>query len=237
MSDWAAKRFWQDVGVARCADGFEVLLDGRRLRTPIKTALTVPTQALAEAIAQEWAAQEDQIDPLSMPVTRAANATLDKVMPQRAEVAAHLADYGGSDLICYRASHPEGLVAAQAKAWDPLVDWAATRLQAPLQITSGVMPVAQDAAVLHRLADRVGALDPFALTAFSDLVSLSGSLVIGFAAIEGAFPLDQLWEASRIDEAYQIAEWGEDDEATARTAQRSAAFFAADRFYRLSRTA
>ncbi|MGB3556744.1 MAG: ATP12 family chaperone protein, partial [Jannaschia sp.] len=122
MSDWKARRFWTDAEVVREGDGFAVRLDGKPVRTPAKAPILLPSRALAEGIADEWRAQTEMVDPLSMPLTRAANATIDKVMPQRAEVAANLAEYGGSDLLCYRATDPDALIAAQAAAWDPPLD-------------------------------------------------------------------------------------------------------------------
>ncbi|EAR50028.1 hypothetical protein OG2516_08316 [Oceanicola granulosus HTCC2516] len=235
MSEWKAKRFWTAAHVAERGDGFAVTLDDRPVRTPAKAPLTLPTRALAEGVAAEWDAQQEQIDPLSMPLTRAANAALDKVAPQFDEVAAMVADYGGTDLLCYRADAPEALVARQAEAWDPLLDWAADTLGARLRPAVGVMHVEQDPGALLRLEGQVRALDPFRLTAFADLVALSGSLVIAFAVLEGARTPEDGWALSRIDEEWQIEQWGEDDEASAFAARKRADFLAAARFLRLAR--
>ena len=170
------KRFWTEVSIGVRGDGFAVFLDGRPVKTPAKTSLSAPSEALAQAIADEWAAQEGEVRPEGMPYTRMANAALDKVTPQRAEVATMLADYGGTDLLCYRAEGPDALVARQAAQWDPYLEWAATAFGARLHLQTGLMPVPQEAAALEALKAQVDALDPFRLSAFHDLVALTGSL-------------------------------------------------------------
>lgn len=235
MSEWAPKRFWTDATVGEVNGGFDVRLDGRAIKTPAKTALVMPSRTIAEAVAAEWQAQEKQIDPNTMPVTRAVNAALDKVTPQRGEVVDMLAAYGDSDLLCYRATSPEELVARQAAAWDPLLDWAAQRFGARLLPVQGVMHQPQDAAAIAALRDATDALDAFELTAFHDLVSLSGSLVIGLAAVEAQSAPERLWETSRIDEAWQEEQWGADDEATEVTRRKREAFLSADRFLKMLR--
>jgi len=237
MSEWKTKRFWTSATVAPDAGGFTVHLDGRPLKTPAKAPLVLPTRALAQAVADEWNAQEDRVDPAQMPFTRAANAAIDKVHAQHAEVAEMIAAYGDSDLTCYRAEAPEELVERQAGAWDPLLDWADSALGARLVPVAGVIHAPQAPDALEALARRVRALDDFALTAFHDLVSLSGSLVIGFAAIEDLHPIESLWEISRIDETWQEEQWGKDEEASADAARKRAAFFHAKRFHDLSRFA
>ena len=144
-----------------------------------------------------------------------------------------LADYGGNDLLCYRAAEPPALVARQAAAWDPLLDWADVTFDAPLVVTTGVMPAGQPAASLARLAAEVAALDPFRLAAFHDLVVLSGSLVLALAVIGGRIGPQEAWAASRIDEIWQAELWGEDAEASAAAARRRAAFLQAHRFFGL----
>ena len=166
MTEWAAKRFWKTASVTELDTGFGVVLDGRSVKSPLKTPLVVPTHAMAEAMAVEWDAQVDKIDPLTMPVTRAVNATLDKVIPQRTEVDDMLAEYGGSDLLCYRATHPDSLIARQKAACDPLLDWAAETFGARLNTTHGVIPVAQPAPATDALRSEVHELDAFSLTAF-----------------------------------------------------------------------
>ena len=229
MSEWAPRRFWTDAATKAVAGGHAVRLDGRPVRTPAKRELVVPTAALAEGVAAEWRAQGERIDPLTMPLTRAANAALDKVAPQEAEVAAELAGYGASDLLCYRADAPEGLVARQRAAWDPMLDWAAEALGARLVTTEGVMPALQPEAALEALRSRVAAAGPWGLTALSEFTTLTGSLVLGLAALEGARPLDALWAASRVDEDWQAELWGADADEAARVAVKRDAFLQAGR--------
>ncbi|MGR3547940.1 MAG: ATP12 family chaperone protein, partial [Roseovarius sp.] len=228
-------RFWKEAGVVEEEGGFGVRLDGRAVRTPAKAALIVPTRALAEAIAAEWNAQEGKIDPGTMPFTRSANAAIDKVARQKSEVAEMLAAYGDSDLVCYRATGPVELIEKQAAAWNPLLDWTESVLSAKLLVVEGVVHVPQDAAALARLRAHVDALDIWALTAFHDLVSLSGSLVIGFAALDGFYPVETLWNLSRVDETWQAEQWGSDEEAEEMAARKQSDFIHAKRFYDLSR--
>ena len=233
MSNWVAKRFWKAATVTEAEGGFGVALDGRAVKTPAKAPLIVPSRALAEAIAAEWDAQVEKIDPGSMPVTRGANAAIDKVRTQHAEVAALIAEYGGTDLLCYRAEAPEALIARQAAVWDPLLDWAATVLGARLTVTQGVVPVAQPAAAQAALSARVAALDAFELAALHDLVGITGSLVLGLAVALGRLDAATAWDLARIDEAWQVEHWGSDDEAEAQAALKREALLAAERFWAL----
>lgn len=227
---WTAKRFWKEARVQAEGDGFTVRLDGRGVKTPAKAAFVMPTRAMAEASAAEWDAQEETIDPLTMPVTRAVNAAIDKVSHQFDEVAEMLAAYGDADLTCYRAASPVALVARQAEVWDPLLDWAEKTYGARLSPVAGVMHAPQDAAALARLRAPLFAMTPFELTAMHDLVSLSGSLVIGLSAFTGAQTKERLWLASRTDELWQIEQWGADDLAEEEAALKEQAFFDAVRF-------
>ena len=233
MSAWAARRFWTTASAVPVAGGFAVHLDARPVRTPLKAQLVLPTLALAEAVAAEWQAQDGKVRPETMPVTRTANSAIDKVAPQHAEVALMLAAYAESDLLCHRATGPEALIQRQATAWDPLLQWAATQLSAPLVVTPGVMPVTQPQASLARLSGLVHALDPFRLAAFHDLVAISGSLVLALAVTHRRIAANDAWTLSRIDEDWQISLWGEDEEATAHAALKHDALLAADRFYGL----
>ena len=236
MSEWAPKRFWTDAAVTDTDGGYTVLLDKRAVKTPAKAPLVLPTEAMAEAIAQEWQAQTDKIDPNTMPVTRSANAAIDKVRIQHAEVADMIAAYGDSDLLCYRADSPEELVTRQAETWDPYLLWAEETLGTRLEPRTGVMHAGQDAEVLDRLSARVHSFNPFELTAFHDLVSLTGSLILGFAAERGHAESDVIWAASRVDENWQIDQWGEDDEAKAVEAIKRRSFQEALYFIELSRS-
>jgi chaperone required for assembly of F1-ATPase len=186
-------------------------------------------------VAQEWDAQADVIDPNTMPLTRAANSAIEKVTPQFAGVAAMLAEYGGTDLLSYRADQPAELARRQGEAWDPLVDWAATDLRAPLRITHGVIPIAQDPQALARLHGYVAGLDSFGLTALHDLVTLPGSLVLGLAVVRGRIDAAEAFRISRIDEDFQAEQWGQDDEAREAAESRKAAMLIAERLWHLSR--
>ncbi len=235
MSEWKARRFWASVGIHKEEGGWAVLLDERPLRTPGKQPLRLPTEALALAIAEEWQAVQEVIDPNAMPLTRAANSAIEKVAPQFDAVAAMLGDYGGTDLLSYRADAPAALVRAQAEGWDPLIDWAATELRAPLRITHGVIPVPQDPVVLLKLRAEVASLDPFGLTALHDLVTLPGSLILGLAVIRGRIDAPTAHALSRIDEDFQAERWGRDEEAEAQAASRLAAMRDSERFWHLTR--
>jgi chaperone required for assembly of F1-ATPase len=237
MSEWKVKRFWAESAVVAVEDGFAVELDGRSVKTPAKRSLIVPTQAMAQMIAAEWDAQEDEIKPQTMPATKTANAALDKVAVQHAEVADMLAAYGDSDLLCYRAESPMALAQRQAAQWDPMLDWAADALGARLLPRSGIMHMPQDASALDTLTVRTHSLSAFELAAFHDLVSLTGSLILGFAAAERARSLEDIWDLSRVDETWQIEQWGEDAEEAALVAQKKDSFLHAGRMFTLCREA
>jgi len=235
MSEWKAKRFWEKASVEEVADGFTVTLDGRSVKTPAKALMVTPTRAMAEAAAEEWQAQEGAVDPGTMPVTRSINASIDKVAVQTREVVDMLAAYGDADLTCYRAAQPEALVARQTAAWDPLLDWAAERFGARLLPVQGVMHQGQAPDALDKLMFPLTQMSAYELTAMHDLISLSGSLLIGLAVSEGQATPEALWTLSRIDEDWQIEQWGDDDEASALASEKQASFFHAARFLDLSR--
>lgn len=234
MSEWKQKRFWTEASVVQDDAGFAVALDGRRVKTPAKAPLVVPTRRMAAAIAAEWDAQEEGVDPTSMPFTRSANAAIDKVTIQFAEVADMLADYGDTDLLCYRAESPEELVARQAQIWDPILAWAAEALNAPLVPRTGILHVPQDPEALRRLRQDVHKFSPFELAAFHDLVGMSGSLILGFAAAKNHLPIEELWEASRLDERWQEEQWGEDEEARDIEDKKKSSFLHAGAFFHAS---
>jgi chaperone required for assembly of F1-ATPase len=226
----AVKRFYTE---ARVGEGRRILLDGKAVRTPGRRGLALPSDALAEAIADEWNAQSERIDPRAMPLTGLANAALDRIAPDPAAFARGLAAYGESDLLCYRAEAPAGLVRRQSESWDPLLAWAQQRYDAVLEIATGVVHVAQPAETVARLNAAVASLDPFALAGLSPLVTVSGSLLIALALAEGAIPLGTAWAAATLDEQWQAEQWGEDAEAAAALASRRRDFEAAARFLAL----
>lgn len=227
------KRFWQNAGVSQAADGFHVALDGRPLKTPAKAAMMLPTRGLADMVAAEWNAVEGAVNPADMPATRMANSAIDKVAAQFDAVADMLAEYGDSDLLCYRATGPEALVARQGEKWDALLRWAAEALDAPLQPIAGIMHRRQDAAALACLRKHVHALSVFELSAFHDLVTISGSLVLAFAVTKSLLELEESWQRAMLDEIWQEQQWGPDAEAQALRARKKNDFFRAAEFFRL----
>ena len=227
------KRFWKEARTERVEGGWMVRLDDRPVRTPARRLCVVPVAAMADGIAAEWNAQGERIDPLSMPLTRAASTCLDRVMPELDAVRRTVAGYGGTDLLCYRAPDPAELARRQARAWDPALGWAAEALGARLATCEGVMHVAQPPEAVERLAAEVRALDPWELTALSELTTLSGSLVLALAVCHGRLPADEAWRLSRIDEQWNIEQWGEDAEAARQVARRETDFMAAAELLRL----
>ncbi|ODP38670.1 ATP12 family chaperone protein [Sphingomonas turrisvirgatae] len=227
------RRFWKNVAVVAAAGGHDVHLDGRPVRTPGRAPLTLPTPALAEAVAEEWHAVGETIDPRAMPLTGLANAAIDRVAADPAAFAAGLAKYGESDLLCYRADHPLELKLRQEAAWDPLLGWAATRYAAPLETVTGIVHRAQPADSLAALGQAVATRSPFELAALSPLVTVTGSLVAALALLEGAASADDIWSAVNLDEDWQVEHWGEDDLARQARTARHADFDAAVRFLSL----
>jgi len=234
MSDWAAKRFWTTTATVKVDGGYGIELDGRAVKTPAKSTLVLPTAAMAAEVAKEWDAQEGKIDPNTMPVTRGANSAIDKVMPQRAEVMELLAAYGDSDLLCYRAAGPSQLIALQAEAWNPLLDWTFDSFGVRLKTGEGVIHVAQDPDGLARLKAELNGLTAFELAGAHDLISLSGSLVIALAVMRGHLETKKAWRTSRIDEDWQISQWGEDEEARKLENVKCSAFCDAARFFAMA---
>ncbi len=233
MAEWKMKRFWQNATAEQVDAGFAIHLDGRSVKTPAKAMLIVPNKAMADAIAVEWAEQVEEVNPEVMPFTRAANAAIDKVTHQFDEVAALIAAYGESDLLCYRANGPQELVDRQSQAWDPILDWAKDTMNVELAIGQGVMHVAQSDEAISKLNARVNKLTPFQLTAFHDLVSLTGSLVLGLAITDERINAQTAWDLSRIDESWQAEQWGQDEEATEHAQRKYNALLFAANFYKL----
>lgn len=224
------KRFWKTAEAVAEEDGWGVRLDGRPLRTPGKTALVVPTEALGRAIAGEWASAAESVDPRAMPLTGLANAAIDRVARDRPAFAAGLAKYAEADLACYRAEGPQTLAERQAASWDRLLGWARRRYDVDFAVTTGIVHVDQPPATIERLAHEVAALDPFSLAALSPLVTIGGSLAAALAVIEGAMTAVEAWEVVSIDERWQLEKWGADAEAQAALNNRRTDFMAAARF-------
>ena len=227
------RRFYSETRCEQRGEEFEVLLDGRTIKTPKKIALTLPTRALAEAITDEWAQQGEMIDPDTMPLTRIANVAIDGVTGREAEVRAELLKYAASDLLCYRAECPQPLVERQAKAWDPVLDWAHKALGARFILAEGVMPVPQPAQAVNAVAAKLEGLDAFSLASLHVMTTLMGSALLALAHAHGRLTADQAWAAAQVDEDWQIEQWGQDAEAAARRQRRWEEMFAASRLLQL----
>jgi len=219
-------RFYDKATTVALADGHAVRLDGKPVRTPARRVLAAPTLALAEAIAAEWQAQQDVIDPAKMPLTRLANAIIDGVADAPQPVADEIAKYLASDLVFYRADSPLGLVERQAGHWDPILDWARQGLGAEFKLGEGVVYVAQPEAALAAARAAIPD-DPWRLGAVHAITTLTGSALIALAMARGALSADTAWQAAHVDEDWNIAQWGRDEMAMARRDFRSAEFQAA----------
>jgi Chaperone required for the assembly of the mitochondrial F1-ATPase len=224
------KRFWKDVSVTRDEAGWGVSLDGRPVRTPARAMLAVPTERLANVIADEWRGVGETFDPRAMPLTGLANAAIDRVSPERQAFAAGLAKYAQADLACYRAEGPRGLVERQEQSWDELLGWARRRYDVDFRVTNGLMHVAQPEATVDRLAHAVASLEPFRLAGLSPLVTVGGSLIAALAVLEKALSAERAWDAVSIDERWQLEQWGTDADAEKALENRRGDFFAAARF-------
>lgn len=222
------KRFYKIVEMRREEGLFALRLDGKRAMTPGRKPLAVPNERLADAVAAEWRAQGEQIDPVSMPVTRLANSAIDGVAERREEVRHEVLAYAGADLLCYRAEAPEGLVRRQDALWNPIVAWAEARFNVPFKLAAGIVHVAQSGPTMRRLAVEIDRYDePFRLTGLSLATTLTGSALIALAVAEGTIDADAAWAAAHVDEDWNISQWGEDAEAGRRRVRRRADFDAA----------
>ena len=227
------KRFYQKAEAVPAAGGYGVVLDGRLVKTPGKRDLIVPSFALAAAVAAEWDAQQGEIRPATLPLTRLAGTTIDRSAEQREAIVRQVAHYAGTDLLCYRATRPPALAARQQAVWQPLLDWAVERYSAPLAVTAGVVPATQPVASLEAFAAAVAGHDDFSLTALHAATAACGSLVIALALLEGHLAAPAAFAASQLDESFQIEAWGEDKEQAARRAALAADIAAAARFISL----
>lgn len=212
------KRVYREVRVAPAGAGWSILLDARTLQTPARTPLLLSQRGLAEAIAAEWDAQTAKIVPATMPLMQLAATAIDRIAPQPEHAVEEVVGYAATDLVCYRADRPADLVERQNACWQPLVDWVTLRFDAPLRVTTGVVPKAQPSAAITAIRSAVESLDPFRLTALQGITTSCGSVVIGLAALERRLDAEAAWQASQLDETYQIEAWGEDAEAAARRA-------------------
>lgn len=224
------KRFYTTVEVGK---EHQVLLDGRPVRTPLKALLRLPNATLAEAVADEWRAQQTVINPGIMPLTRLANAAIDRAEEQRPALVAEIVSYANADLVCYRADRPPELVRLQQLHWDPVLAWAEKRLNVIFVATVGVAHHQQSEDALSAIQRAATRQDNLCLTATYNLVTLLGSALIPFMLLDGALAASAAWSAANVDEDYQISEWGLDDEAKARRDARKQDFDAFVRFIEL----
>jgi chaperone required for assembly of F1-ATPase len=218
------KRFYKEAGVVDLRDddaggGFAVTLDGKPVRTPAKRSLVAPSLDIAEAIAAEWNAQLDVILPTRMPLTRLANSVIDGVADRTNEVAEDVVKYAGSDLLCYRAAGPEGLVAREGAHWDPVLDWASELLGARFVLAEGVMYVQQSTKVLDAVAAALPA-DPWSLGALHMATTLTGSTLLALALARGFRDPAAVWAAAHVDEDWNMERWGRDETVLAKRAAR-----------------
>jgi chaperone required for assembly of F1-ATPase len=226
------RRFYKDVTVT---DELGIALDGRTVKTPLKSPLQLPTRALAEAVAAEWAEQGAEIKPSTMILTKLANTAIDRVRTDRARIEAEVLDFANSDLVCYRADRPPELVQRHVKHWEPVIDWARMSLDAPFEVTQGIVHKAQprEAITAHALA--LKDLNDFELAAYHSIMTLTGSALIAMMLARHATTPEAAWTAAHVDEDYQIDQWGQDAEAQTRREVRHAEFMACCKFLELAR--
>lgn len=229
------KRFYKLVAVEPVPTGFEVRLDGRPIRTPLKAPLISRSQPLAEGIASEWESQTEEVRPQSMPLTQLLNTAVDRIGRQRQQIVDGVVGYAETDLVCYRAERPIDLARRQAASWQPLLDWAVTHYDAPLRTTTGIMPTQQPREAVRALRSAVEGLDDIALTALQAATAACGSLIIALALIEGRIDTEEAYQASQLDELYQVEHWGEDEAAAERRARLRDEITVARRFLDLAR--
>lgn len=230
--DARPKRFYETVTVEPGEGGWSVRLDGRGVKTPAKKTLSLPSRALADLVAGEWAAQGERIDAPAMPTTRLCFVALDRMGLAREETVAEVTRYASTDLVCFRAPDPADLVAAQSAAWDPMLAWAERALEAHFVAATGVLPVDQDPVALQRVMAKASAQDDMRLTALAHATAVTGSALLGLALLEGEIDGGEAFALCSVDEAYQAGQWGEDAEAAARLALLKTELVAVERMLR-----
>jgi chaperone required for assembly of F1-ATPase len=227
------KKFFKNAEAGAVEGGFTVLLDGRAIRTPAKTAFVVPTEALAAAIAEEWAGQGEELDPATMPLTGLCYAAIDRVRLHRGHIEGETAGYAATDLLCHRATTPAELVQRQTDQWQPLLDWAADKLSMRLNVVEGILGEDQPPEALVRAAELVGACDDFTLAGLDRLTHITGSLVLGLAVVHNRLDGKDAYDIGHMEERYQAEMWGTDTEAEERHEHRLVEMLAAERLVRL----
>ena len=234
MSEWKQQRFWKNVHVVSSETGYFIKLDDKILKTPAKKQMMLPTEALAKKVASEWDEQVDEIDPTKMPFTKSSNAALDKVSEQFEEVSSLLGEYGDTDLLYYRADSPPELQKRQKTGWDPIVKWAENTFKVQINCGTGIVYIPQNENLFSGIRKKISNLSIFELTAFYDMVSITGSLILGLAIINGRLSAKEAYQLSRIDEQWQLEQWGEDEEAQVASNQKNIAILHSEEFFALS---
>ena len=225
------KRFYRQAeAVPLDSDGYGVALDGRRVRTPAGRPLALPSRALAAAVADEWAGQGERVEPRTMAMMTLSATALDRVAPRAGEVAAEIARYGETDLLCYRDAAGGELAQRQNAAWQPVLDWLAATHGAKLRAVAGVMPASQEKGALEALRRAVDAHEPFRLTALHTAVAATGSAALGMALLGGRLNACQAWRCARLDDEWQAERWGEEEDARKRGAALRDELAAVERF-------
>ena len=215
------KRFWQSVSVESQPNGFEIQLDGRPIKTPKKNILTLPTLGIAELVRDEWLDIEEEIVPANMPATRLSNSAIDTVDSNKAKIVDMLAEYANTDLLCYWADGPAELVQRQKFVWQPILDFCSKKIGTKIQVTAGVIPILQNSRAKEFVAASFNDHTEFSLAAMHDVVALSGSAFISFAWSQDFLSTQSAWEASQLDETWQIEQWGADEDSEILVAKKS----------------
>ncbi|WP_419913440.1 ATP12 family chaperone protein [Hoeflea sp.] len=224
------QRFYESADIGETADGYSILLDGKPIRTPAKQLLELPTRKLAELLCAEWNAQSEEINPVSMPVTRLVNTAIDGVAADPQALVEDILRFAGTDLLCYRADGPQRLVERQTEMWDPVVDWAQTTLGARFLLAEGVMHVEQPKESIAAVGIHLSAFDgPIAIASLHTFTTLTGSALLAMAVAREFLTAEDAWTAAHVDEDWNAEQWGEDAEARARRDFRWGEMQAADR--------
>lgn len=210
--------------LATVTEGLGIALDGRTVKTPMKASLILPSHKLAEAIAAEWNEQVLVINPAAMPLTKLANTAIDRAGGERKFVAGQVVEFSGSDMVCYRADEPEALAILQTSAWDPILRWAESAMGVKFKVVTGVIHQAQSAETIAAVEKHVARLDEFRLTVAHNLTTLTGSALLGLMLVDGKITPEAGWQAAHVDEDFQIAVWGTDEEAAQRRVWRKTDF-------------
>ena len=233
MTKWAKRRTWEKTSVRRVGSSFEIFLDEKALITPNKNKIILPTRQLAAKIAVEWGEQVGSVDPSRMPYSRLVNSAIDKVKENYDAVVSDLLNYGDTDLLCYRAGSPKELVLRQNESWDPILLWAKSALSLDLKTTCGIIYNAQDPSQITKIAEEINLYDYFTLTGFYDLVTISGSILVSLSLYYGQITPDHALDLSFLDEDWQRAKWGHDEESTLQRTRKSTDFKTAYEFLTL----